>query len=126
MGSPMLSLFLLFADNPPDAAPQSPGSPFGFLLPMAAIGLLFYFLMIRPMRKQEQDRQSLISSLKKNDKVVTSGGIIGIVAGIKEKEDEVTLKIDENSNVRLRVTKGSIARVIAAEEPAKDAKEGGA
>jgi preprotein translocase subunit YajC len=121
----MVSLFLLLADNPPDGAQQPGGGLFGFLLPMAAIGLLFYFLMVRPMRKQEQDRQSLISSLKKNDKVVTSGGIIGTVAGIKDKEDEVTLKVDENSNVRLRVTKGSIVRVISA-EPDKDAKEGGA
>ena len=122
----MLSLFLLFADNPPDPATPTGASPFGFLLPMVAIGALFYVLMVRPMRKQEQERQSLISNLKKNDKVVTSGGIIGIVAGIKEKEDEVTLKVDENSNVRLRVTKGSITRVISGEEPAKDAKEGGA
>jgi preprotein translocase subunit YajC len=122
----MFELFFLFADNPPDAATPPGGNTLGFLFPMLAIGALFYFLMVRPMRKQEQERQSLISSLKKNDKVVTSGGIIGVVAAIKEKEDEITLKVDENSNVRLRVTKGSIARVISGEEPGKDAKEGGA
>jgi preprotein translocase subunit YajC len=93
------------------------------LLPMVAIAFLFYFLMIRPMRKQEQERQTLLSSLKKNDRVVTSGGLIGTVASIKEKEDEVTLKVDESGNVRLRVTKGSIVRVLGGEESSKE-KEG--
>jgi len=90
------------------------------LLPMAAIAVVFYFLMIRPARRQEQERQNMLSNLKKNDRVVTSGGLIGIIASIKDKEDEVTLKVDESSNVRLRVTKGSIVRVVASEESAKE------
>ena len=64
--------------------------------------------------------------MKKNDKVITSGGLIGIVAAIKDKEDEVTLKVDESSNVRLRVTKSSIVRIIQPEEAGKEQKEGGA
>jgi preprotein translocase subunit YajC len=79
-------------------------------------------LMIRPMKKQEQQRQALLSNVKRNDKVVTSGGLIGIVAAIKEKEDEITLRVDESSNVRLRVLKSSIVRVIT-DEASKDAKE---
>jgi preprotein translocase subunit YajC len=118
--------FLLFAQAPPEGAAQQPGGVLGFLLPMVAIAALFYLLMVRPMRKQEKDRQTLISQLKKNDKVVTSGGIIGVVANVKEKEDEVVLKVDENSNVRLRVTKGSIVRVLTEESTGKDAKEASA
>jgi preprotein translocase subunit YajC len=78
------------------------------------------------MKRQEQERKTLLSALKKNDKVVTSGGIIGIVAAVKEKEDEVILKVDESSNVRLRVTRSSIVRIVGGEEAAKEQKEGGA
>jgi preprotein translocase subunit YajC len=102
---------------------QTQGSnPIIFALPIILI--LGYFLLVRsPMKKQEQERQKLLAALKRNDKVVTSGGIIGIVASIKEKEDEVTLKVDESSNVRIRVLKSSIVRIVGDEEPGKDQKE---
>jgi len=95
-------------------------------MPLVLIGVMFYFLLLLPMQRQKKQLQASLAALKKNDKVVTSGGIIGVVWSIKEKEDEVTLKIDESSNVRLRVLKSSIARVIGGEEPAKESKEGGA
>jgi preprotein translocase subunit YajC len=64
----------------------------------------------------------MVSQLKKNDKVVTQAGIIGTVARIDD--DEVFLKIDENSNVRLRVTKSSVARVLtSSSRPADDDKD---
>jgi preprotein translocase subunit YajC len=121
----VFALLTLLAEGGDGAGQQASPNPLGMILPFMLIAVAFYFLMMRPMRKQEQQRQSLISNLKKNDKVVTSGGIIGVVAAIKEKEDEVTLKVDESSNVRLRVLKSSITRVLT-EEPAKDAKEGSA
>ena len=114
----MLSHLLLLAEAATD--PQGQGSLLFTLFPFLIIGLLGWFLMIRPMKRQEHERQALLAALKKNDKVVTSGGIIGIVAAIKEKEDEVTLKVDESSNVRLRVTKGSIVRILGGDEPSKE------
>jgi preprotein translocase subunit YajC len=100
------------------------GNPFLTFAPLVIIFILFYFFLIRaPMKKQEAERQALLSAMKKNDKVVTSGGIIGIVASIKEKEDEVTLKVDESSNVRLRVLKSSIVKILSPDEAAKDSKE---
>src|SRR5206468_5367303 len=71
-------------------------------MPLVLIGVMFYFLLLLPMQRQKKQLQASLAALKKNDKVVTSGGIIGVVWSIKEKEDEVTLKIDESSNVRLR------------------------
>ena len=121
----MLSTLLLLVGQAGDAPAQQPGGLSPIFL-MLIIGVLGYFLLMRPMRRQEQQRQTLLSALKKNDKVVTSGGIIGIVASIKEKEDEVTLKVDESSNVRLRVTRSSIVRVVGGEESAKVQKEAGA
>jgi preprotein translocase subunit YajC len=122
----MLRTFLLLAEAPAENA-QSPTTGFtSMLLPMVAIAMLAYFILIRPMKRQEQERQSLISNLKKNDEVITSGGLIGIVASIKEKGDEVTLKVDESANVRIRVTKNSIVRVVNKDEPSKELKEGSA
>jgi preprotein translocase subunit YajC len=121
----MLCALALLAQQTPEP-PKGQGDTFTMLLPLLAIGVLFYFLMLRPQRRIEKERQALLSALKKNDKVVTNGGIIGIVAAVNEKQDEVTLKVDESSNVRLRVTKSSIARVLTPDTPAKEQKEGGA
>jgi preprotein translocase subunit YajC len=110
-----------------DAAGDQPqAQPAGSIIPMLAIGMvfvLFYFFMIRgPMKRQEQERQSLLAGLKKNDEVVTSGGVIGVVANISDG-DEVTLKVDESSNVRMRVLKSSILRNLSKEKLAKEQKE---
>jgi len=102
------------------AQPSPTGGLWSFA-PLIIIFILFYFFMIRaPMKRQEQERKNLYSTLKKNDKVVTSAGIIGIVASIKENEDEVMLKVDESSNVRLRVLKSSIQRILSGDETPKD------
>jgi preprotein translocase subunit YajC len=96
----------------------------GSFLPfLIMIGVLFYFLLLRPMRKQEQERQSLLSNLKKNDDVLTIGGIYGTVVAVSDKDDEVTVKVADN--VRLRMTKSSIARNLTNEEAAKTAKTQG-
>ncbi len=119
----MFIAFQLLANGAGEQTPAPPGSS---ILPLVAIGVvfvLFYVFMIRgPMKRQEQERQSLLSNVKKNDEVVTSGGIIGIVANISDKEDEVTLKVDESSNVRVRVLKSSILRNLSRERMAKEEK----
>ncbi len=86
--------------------------------------VLFYFLMIRaPQKKQEQERQALLKSLKKNDKVVTTAGILGTIVSVAEKENEVVVKVDDN--VRLKMLKESIMRNLTNEEAAKEAKDKG-
>lgn len=123
----MFSALILLADSAQDPAGRPPAADlFSSLFPILMLGVLAYFLLLRPMKKQEQERQRMLSTVKKNDRVVTSGGIIGVVASVKDKEDEVTLKVDDNSPLRLRVTKSSIVRILNADESAKDGKEGGA
>jgi preprotein translocase subunit YajC len=114
----MLSFLFLLAD---EAAKQSaPDSPwwYSMLLPMGIL-VLFYFVLFAPMRRQDKQRQALVAKLKKNDKIINSGGIIGIVESVKEKENEVVLKGG------LRVTKTSVVQVVS-EDTSKDQKEGGA
>lgn len=79
------------------------------------IGFLFYFLMIRPQQKERAQRQSMLDALKKNDRVVTIGGIYGVVMNVHREADEVTIKVDEANNTKLRVTFGAIARITAEE-----------
>src|SRR5947209_13644462 len=113
----MLQCLLMLADAQDQSRPP-PGIDFWVLLPLMAF--LFYFVFYRPMRKQDQERNALVSTLKKNDRVLTNSGIYGTVVAISDKEDEITVKVDDN--VRLRMIKASIARNLTNEEDSKAAK----
>jgi preprotein translocase subunit YajC len=104
----------------PGAQPER--SPFGQILPLLPLLLLlFYIIVLRPQsRRLDAERQQL-KALKKGDKVLTRSGIYGTIVGVSENEDEITLKVDDNT--RLRMTKDSIVRNLRAEEEAKAAKE---
>lgn len=92
------------------------GNSLQFLLTMILpIGILFYFLLIRPQRREQTQRQALLNAIKKNDRVITIGGIYGVVTNVHREADEVTIKVDETTNTKLRLTLGSIARVLADE-----------
>ena len=111
----LFSLLALFADADPVKGEPQPGNPFGMLVPIILIFGVFYFLIILPaQRKERKQREALFSALKKNDEVVTAGGIIGIVQNIKD--DEVLIKIDENA--KMRVLKSSITRIVPKDAPA--------
>jgi preprotein translocase subunit YajC len=103
---------LLFLADAPAAAPQ--GNPFGgMLVPMTCMLVIFYFLLIRPQNKQRQELQKLISNLKTGDKVVTSSGIHGIIANVKEGSSLI-LKIADN--VKIEIDKSAIASVVTADK----------
>lgn len=84
----------------------------GMLPMLIAISVLFYFLLIRPQRREQSRRQAMLGEVKKNDRILTSGGIYGVVANVNRDADEVTVKVDEATNTKLRLTLGSIARVL--------------
>jgi preprotein translocase subunit YajC len=95
-----------------DDKPQSPGLE-SMLIPLAAIAIFFYFLIWRPQRKEQSSREAMLAALKKNDKVVTIGGVIGSVANISPDGQEVTLKVDDNT--RIKFVRSSIQRVLSSE-----------
>ena len=82
-------------------------NPLVSLMPIVFIFIIFYFLLIRPQKKAQDEHKKMIASLKKNDEVVTSGGIHGTIMNVKEAA--VTLKVDDN--VKIDVEKSCIARV---------------
>lgn len=87
---------------------MNPGqNPLLSLMPIVFIFVIFYFLLIRPQKKAQDEHKRMIASLKKNDEVVTSGGIHGTIVNVKDAA--VTLKVDDN--VKIDVEKSCIARV---------------
>jgi preprotein translocase subunit YajC len=76
---------------------------------IVSFGLIAWFLLIKPQRRMQQQHQQMLSSLKRNDEVMTEGGIIGTV--VHMAEDRVTLKTGENT--RIVVARGKVARIIS-------------
>ncbi|MEP6732027.1 MAG: preprotein translocase subunit YajC [bacterium] len=102
-----------------------------FLVQLAAIFGIFYFLLIRPQQAQKKKHEEALRNIKRGDRIVTSGGIIGEVIHVKESvaadgaksaplEDEVTIKSAES---RLIVERGRIARIIGVSSAAQTLKE---
>ena len=81
------------------------------IAPIAAIFLVFYFLVIAPASKQRRKTQEMLSALKKGDRVVTSGGIYGTIQGVEA--EVVYLKIAEN--VKVKVQRSAITGVVSGE-----------
>lgn len=76
-------------------------------IPLIFIFLVFYFLIIRPQQKKQKEHLAMVSGLKKNDEVVTSGGIYGTIVNVKEKT--FVLRVDETA--KIEVEKNSIAHL---------------
>jgi preprotein translocase subunit YajC len=93
------------------------GSGFTALIPLVLMFGIFYFLLIRPQQKKAKEQQALLNELKRDDSVVTTGGIYGKITGVTDTI--VTLEIAQN--VRIKITKSSIAGKASAEtKPAED------
>ena len=95
-----------------NAAPGGPSAGLITYLPFLVIGLLFYFMFIRPDRQRRTEQAEMLDNLKKNDRVVTAGGIHGTIVNANKGDKDVVIRVDENSNTRLRVVRTSISRVL--------------
>lgn len=84
-------------------------------MPFVAIGLFFYFILLRPQQAELRRKKELLSSLKKNDKVVTTSGMIGTIADISSDGTRVTLRVDDNTRIKFLRS--------AIQEPLKDSSE---
>ncbi len=90
----------------PEAAPAEEGSSNWMLIVfLVLIFAMFYFLMIRPQRKRQKQHQQLVEELRKGDKVITAGGIYGVIES--SSEDSIVIKVE--SGATLRVARGSVA-----------------
>ncbi len=109
---------LAYAQGAPGAT--GPGAMMT-IFPFIIIFAIMYFMVIRPQQKKAKEHDELLKKLKKNDEVMTSGGIYGKVVDLKD----AVVTIEVAANVRIRVARAQIGTVFGAEKaPVKEAKEG--
>ncbi len=101
--------------DPGGAQGPAPSMFDNMLLPMAACFLVFWFIVIRPEKRQRKEREAMLGALKKGDEVITSGGIHGKVAQVKG--DVVTVQVADG--VRLRISLAAVQNKVTDDEPAK-------
>lgn len=112
---------LILSDfSPLLAADPAQPSPFGMFVPLVLMFVMFYFILIRPQRKKQKALALQISSIKKDDRVVTIGGMHGMVANVKETT--VILKIADN--VKVEFEKSAVATIIKRERAGGDTAPG--
>jgi preprotein translocase subunit YajC len=104
--------FLLLAQANGQAPTGVP--PFAMAIPIIAV--LFYFMIYRPQKRQEQERRDTIQNLKENDRIVTIGGIHGVVTNVQRDAERVTIRVDEATGTKLKVGMSAIARVVSGDE----------
>jgi preprotein translocase subunit YajC len=79
------------------------------LIMFGAIFLIFYFMIIRPQQKRAKEKANLLANLEKGDKVVTNGGIYGVISGLEEK----TALLQVSDNVKIKIDRSAITTVLA-------------
>lgn len=112
----MTSLFSILAMAAPQGQ-QSSQSPFGFVGMILLFFGVMYVMTIRPQQRKEKERRAMLAELKKGDRVLFAGGLIGEISQITEK----TAKIKVADNVRLEVARGAITAKIDGEADLEDA-----
>lgn len=105
-GEADLTLFQQILDNP--------------MVLMMGLFMIFYFTFLRPERRRKAAEAEKMSLLKKNDRVVTVGGIHGVIVAASPDSDVITLKIDESGNTRIKVNRSAIATVATLTKESKD------
>jgi preprotein translocase subunit YajC len=124
MNSFMFSLLMAAPQGGAEGAAQ--GGPASFitsLIPFVAIIGIFYFLIIRPQNKKQKDTQKMLSALKKGDKIVTIGGVHGVIQSVKEGSSTVIVKVDENTKLEFSRSAISGVEAVAKEEKAAKIEE---
>ena len=101
------------------AAAGQEGDPMSMLITFGLIGIIFYFLLIRPQRKQQKELKERQDSLKAGDKVVSAGGIYGIVREVQQD----TVKLEIAPNTIIKIAKTSIVTSVAKDGSAEPAKK---
>lgn len=83
-------------------------------IPMILIFVVMYLFMFRGPKKKQQKHKQMVSSLEKNDRIRTIGGIIGTVVDVKD--DEITLKIDESNNTKIKITASAVGKNLTKDQ----------
>jgi preprotein translocase subunit YajC len=94
---------------------------FSAFIPIILMFVIFYFLLIRPQQKKTKEHREMISSLKKGDRIITSGGMHGRITGIKESEGVLIVEIADK--VRVKVARGNVSALTQSSAPPPQAPQ---
>ena len=97
---------------------QPTPNPLASLIPVVLIFAIFYFLLIRPQQQQQKEHAKMLASLKKGDRVLTTGGLYGVITGLKGTD----LEIKVADNLKLLVARSAITRLAPEGEAAETAQ----
>lgn len=115
--------FMNFIISPANAQAAS-GMFGGFdvmsILPLVLIFAVFYFFLIRPQQKKAQEQKNLLSALRRGDRIVTSGGLIGVIHKVVSDQE---LQVEIAEGVRVRVARAMVSTVLSKTEPVADSSE---
>lgn len=103
-------LYILAMAAPPagtGGAQGAGGSPITAFMPLILMFIIFYFLLIRPQHKKQKEQQKMLTELQKGDKIITTGGIHGVIVNIKEN----VLSIKIADNVKIDINRGNVSVV---------------
>jgi preprotein translocase subunit YajC len=117
----LLCHFLLAQGQAVPAA--DPNAPIRWMGSLAVIMVLFYFMLIRPQKRKEQELRAMISNVKENDRVVTIGGIHGVVTNVQRDAERLTIRVDETTGARLKINMSAIARVLTKDDADGDSAD---
>lgn len=101
---------IAYAMGQSGAAGGQGASGFTSLVPLILMFAIFYFLLIRPQQKRNKEQRLMIENLKKGDRIVTSGGLLGRITGVNEKDNTLTVEIADK--VRVKLQRGNVAGLI--------------
>lgn len=93
---------------------QGQANPFQLLVPFIVVFGIMWLLVIRPQKKEQNKRKLMLEALKKGDKIITNGGIVGKV--MKIKDEYVEIKVDESSNAKITLLRTAILKVVVDEK----------
>lgn len=92
------------------------------MLPFAAVALLAYFMFVLPQRAKDKQYRDLVSGLKENDHVVTTGGIHGVVTNVQREAEKVTIRIDESTGAKMKIAIWAVSHVVGDEKATDKSK----
>jgi preprotein translocase subunit YajC len=109
-----MNMYWLLAAGSSGGTGARQGSGIGMLFLFFGLFVIWWFLFLRPQIKSQKEKRKMLEALKKGDRVVTRGGLIGTIIGVKEKEQIVVVRVAEN--VKVEVIRGAVDGVLQQEE----------
>lgn len=96
------------------AAPGGGGFDFMSILPLALIFVVFYFFLIRPQQKKTQEQRNMLSALRRGDRIITSGGLMGVITKVVSDQE---LQVEIAEGIKVRIARAMVADCLSKTEP---------